>query len=45
MAHRVFAHIDEDFAIIEFVAKFLSLLLTDKICIGMTKRGSLKKYS
>ena len=37
---QIFVYIDEDFAMIEF-----GLLLTGKIRIGVTVRGSFKKYS
>ena len=40
-----FVYIDEDFATNWIRPKFLSLLLTGKIRIGVTERGSLKKYS
>ena len=42
---QIFVYIDEDFAINCIRPKFLSLLLTGKICIGVTERGSFKKYS
>ena len=42
---EIFVYSDEDFAIIRIHPKFLSLLLTDKICIGVTEKGSLKRYS
>ena len=42
MAPRDFYVIDENFAINLIHPKFLSLLLTDKIPIGVTERGSLK---
>ena len=38
-------YIDEDFAINGFRPKFLSLLLTGITQIGVTERGSFKKYS
>ena len=38
-------YIDEDFAINEIRPKFLSLLLTGITRIGVTERGSFKKYS
>ena len=38
-------HIDEDFAINGIRPKFLSLLLTGITRIGVTERGSFKKYS
>ena len=38
-----FVYIDEDFAINWIRPKFLSLLSTGKICIGVTERGSFKK--
>ena len=41
---RIFVYIDEDFAINWIRPKFLSPLLTGKIRIGVTERGSLKKY-
>ena len=41
---QIFVYIDEDFAINLIRPKFLSLLLTGKIGIGATERGSLKKY-
>ena len=37
--------IDEDFAINLIRPKFLSLLMTSIICIGVTERGSFIKYS
>ena len=40
---QIFAYIDEDFAINLIRPKFLSLLLTGKIRIGVTERGSFKK--
>ena len=40
---QIFVYIDENFAINWIYPKFLSLLATDKICIGGTERGSLKK--
>ena len=42
---QIFVYIDEDFAKIEFVPNFLSLLMTGIIRIGVTERGSFKKYS
>ena len=42
---QIFVYIDEDFAINLIHPKFLSLLLTGKILIGVTERGSFKKYS
>ena len=42
---QIFVYIDEDFAINWICLKFLSLLLTGKIRIGVTERGSFKKYS
>ena len=33
---------DEDFAINRICPKFLSLLLTEKTCIGVAEKGSLK---
>ena len=41
----IFVHIDEDFAINQIRPKFLSILMTGIIRIGMTERGSFKKYS
>ena len=38
----MYIHVDEDFAINGIHPKFLCLLLTDKIRIGMTERGSSK---
>ena len=38
-------YIDEDFAINGIRPKFLSLLLTGITRIGVTERGSFKKYS
>ena len=40
---QIFVYIDEDFAINSIRPKFLSLLLTGKIRIGVTERGSFKK--
>ena len=40
-----FEYIDKDFAIHLVRPKFLNLLMTDKICMGMAERGSFKKYS
>ena len=37
-------YIDDDFAI-NRIRPFLNLLLTDKIRIGVTERGSFKIYS
>ena len=42
---QIFVYIDEDFAINLIRPKFLSLLMTGKIRIGVTERGSFKKYS
>ena len=42
---QIFVYIDEYFAINWIRPKFLSLLLTVKIRIGVTARGSFKKYS
>ena len=42
---RIFVYIDEDFAINGIGPKFLSLLLTCITRIGVTERGSFKKYS
>ena len=42
---QIFVYIDEDFAINEILSKFLSLLLTGITHIGVTERGSFKKYS
>ena len=42
---QIFVYIDEDFAINEIRPKFLSLLLTGITCIGVTERGTFKKYS
>ena len=42
---QIFVYIDEDFAINEIRPKFLSLLLTGITRIGVTERGSFKKYS
>ena len=42
---QIFVYIDEDFAIKWIRPKFLSLLMTGIIRIGMTERGSFKKYS
>ena len=41
---QIFVYIDEDFAINLIRPKFLSLLLTGKIRIGVTEWGSLKKF-
>ena len=38
-------YIDENFAVNLIHPKFLRLLSTDKIRIGVTERGSLKIYS
>ena len=40
---QIFVYEYEDFAINLIHSKFLSLLLTDEIRIGVTERGSLKK--
>ena len=42
---EIFVYIDEDFAINLIRPKFLSLLMTGTIRIGVTERGSFKKYS
>ena len=42
---ELFVYIDEDFAINLIRPKLLSLLMTGIIRIGVTQRGSLKKYS
>ena len=42
---QIFVFIDEDFAINWIRRKFLSLLMTGVIRVGVTERGSLKKYS
>ena len=42
---QIFVYLDEDFAIHWFRPKFLSLLMTGIIRIGVTERGSFKKYS
>ena len=42
---QIFVYIDEDFVKNNFRPKFLSLLLTGIILIGVTERGSFKKYS
>ena len=42
---QIFVFIDEDFVINWICPKFLSLLLTGIIRIGVTERGSFKKYS
>ena len=42
---QIFVYIDEDFAIHSIRPKFLSLLMTGIIRIGVTERGSFKKYS
>ena len=42
---QIFVYIDEDFGINWIRPKFLSLLMTGIIRIGMTERGSFKKYS
>ena len=43
--NQIFVYIDEDFAINWIRPKFLSLLLTGNVPIGVTERGSFKKYS
>ena len=40
---QIFVYIDEDFAINSIRPKFLSLLMTGIIRIGVTERGSFKK--
>ena len=45
VVQTVFVYIAEDFAINYIRPKFLSLLLTVKIRIGVAEKGSLKKYS
>ena len=42
---QIFVYIDADFAINLIRPKFLSLLMTDIIRIGVTERGSFNKYS
>ena len=42
---QIFVYIDEDFAINLIRPKYLSLLLTVKVRIGVAEKGSLKKYS
>ena len=42
---QIFVFIDEDFAINRIRLKFLSLIMTGIIRIGVTERGSFKKYS
>ena len=42
---QIFVYIDEDFAINGSRPKFLSTLVTGIIPIGVTERGSFKKYS
>ena len=42
---QIFVYIDKDFAINWIRPKFLSLLMTGIIRIGVTERGSFKKYS
>ena len=42
---QIFLYMDEDFAINWIRPTFLSLLMTGIIRIGVTERGSLKKYS
>ena len=41
---QIFVCIDEDFAINLIRPEFLNILLTGKICIGMTERGSQKIF-
>ena len=41
---QIFVYIDEEFAINEIRLKFLSLLLKGITRIGVTERGSFKKY-
>ena len=41
---QIFVYLDEDFAINGIHPKFLSLLLTCITLIGVTERGSFKKY-
>ena len=42
---QIFVYIDEDFALNETRPKFLSLLLTGIIRIGVSERGSFKTFS
>ena len=42
---QIFVYIDEDFAINWIRTKFLILLMTGIIRVGVTERGSYKKYS
>ena len=42
---QILVYIDEDFAINWIPPKFLRLLMTGIIRIGVTERGSFKKYS
>ena len=42
---QIFVYIDEDFAINCIRPKFLSILMTVIIRIGVTERSSFKKYS
>ena len=42
-SQKIFVYIDEEFAVNRIRPKFLSLLLTGKIRIGVTERGSFKK--
>ena len=42
---QIYVYIDEDFAINCIRPKFLSLLMTGIIRIGVTERGSFKTYS
>ena len=41
---QIFVYIDEDFAINLIRPKCLSLFMTGKICVGVTERGSFKKF-
>ena len=45
MAQTDFEYIDKEFAINGIRPKFLSLLLTGITPIGVTERGSFKKYA
>ena len=42
---QIFVYIYKDFAINWICPKFLSLLMTGKIRIGVTERGNFKNYS
>ena len=42
---QIFVYVDQDFAINCIRPKFLILLMTDIFRIGVTERGSFKKYS